>query len=334
MSATEAADSRPQLVCPVDEQPLAHSGRFLSCPEGHRWTVRKDIPRMVAQDDTYTAAFGLQWNTFRKTQLDSYTGTTITHDRLRRCIGEEGWQQLNRPPLCDVLEAGCGAGRFSEVLLNTSHARVTSLDQSEAVEANVSNFPESERHRVVQADICSAPFPPEQFDFVICLGVVQHTAAPEQTMEHLYRQVRPGGLLVIDHYTNDTSSWLGRATSSSTVVRPVLKRLPPKLSYRCVERLVRTFFPMHRAVQDSRLGRRLLSRVSPVLTYFDVHPELDDNVQFEWALLDTYDSLTDYYKHKRSIQQIEDHLGALGATDIQCWHDGNGVEARCRKPAA
>src|SRR2546425_1017558 len=125
---------RPEIVCPEDGQPLATAQDEMVCPRGHHWRNHLDIPRMISRPHNYADAFGLQWNAYRKTQLDSYTRTTISLDRARRCLGEECWKALHRRPRPDVLEVGCGAGRFTEVLISTG-AIVTSVDFSSAVEA-------------------------------------------------------------------------------------------------------------------------------------------------------------------------------------------------------
>ena len=48
--------------------------------------VVKGIPRFVNSDE-YASSFGLQWNFFRRTQLDSFTGLSISRDRLTRSDG-------------------------------------------------------------------------------------------------------------------------------------------------------------------------------------------------------------------------------------------------------
>jgi hypothetical protein len=98
-------------ICPDHGQPLSVDNGALLCDKGCRFPVIRGIPRFVS-DDLYASSFGLQWNTFRKTQLDSCTGTTISKDRLTRILGGLDWLDGKT-----VLEAGCGAGRFSEVLL-------------------------------------------------------------------------------------------------------------------------------------------------------------------------------------------------------------------------
>src|SRR5262249_51458232 len=135
------------------------------CPRGCRFPVVASIPRFVPKNH-YAASFGLQWKNFRKTQLDSYTGHPVSADRLRRCLG--GDLGVLREKL--VLEAGCGAGRFTEVLLKAG-ARVTACDLSEAVEANHANHGGRPDLFLAQADILALPFAPATFDYVICLGV-------------------------------------------------------------------------------------------------------------------------------------------------------------------
>jgi SAM-dependent methyltransferase len=227
----------------------------------------------------------------------------------------------------DLLEVGCGAGRFTEILLSTN-AYVTSVDMSAAVEANQDNCPQGARHRLLQADVFHLPFAPKQYDVVFCLGVVQHTPNPEQTIRKLYEQVRPNGWLVIDHYT-----WsLSEVTKAANLYRMLFKRMPPEQGLKWSQNLVNAFLPLHKMVRNSRAAQALLSRVSPVLSYYH-HLPLNDALQREWALLDTHDALTDRYKHFRTKRQIERALESVGAIATWCQYGGNGVEARCRRPA-
>jgi 2-polyprenyl-3-methyl-5-hydroxy-6-metoxy-1,4-benzoquinol methylase len=313
----------PAWACPHDASALREDFGALACSGGHRFQIVGGIPRFVPAS-SYADHFGEQWKRYRLTQLDSHTGYPISRDRLRRIFGEALWSRLHGS---NVLECGCGAGRFTEVLLNRG-ARVTSIDLSNAVEANVENFPLSPMHRVAQADILTLPFAPRQFDVVACIGVIQHTPNPELTIERLYQHVRPGGWLLIDHYTYE----LGWYTKTAPLFRMVLKRLPAGVSMRLTERLVNAVLPIHKRVARSRV-RSLLYRLSPVLTHYSTYPELDDELQRQWALLDTHDSLTDYFKHFRTSGQIKAQLERLGLDQTWCAYGGNGVEARARRPA-
>jgi 2-polyprenyl-3-methyl-5-hydroxy-6-metoxy-1,4-benzoquinol methylase len=319
----------PPLICPDDELPLRPDGATLACTAGHRFDVRHGLPRIVRSASSYADAFGEQWNHYRTTQLDSYTQTSISKERLQRCLGPVIWARLHGPGVVDVLETGCGAGRFTEVLVQMPSARVTSTDLSSAVEANQVNCPQSDFHRVIQCDINRLPFPAASFDVVVCLGVLQHTPDPEAAIARLYAQAKPGGWLVIDHYAPSLSQY---TKITANLIRPLLKRLPPRQGTAVTEALTRLFFPLHRAAKHSKMMQMAVSRLSPLLTYYHAYPQLDDRLQYEWALLDTHDSLTDYYKHFRTPGQIRRTLSGLGAQDVRVGKGGNGVEARCRKP--
>jgi SAM-dependent methyltransferase len=312
----------PSFACPNDGRALTEEHGNLICTHGHRFQIVAGIPRFVPAT-TYADHFGEQWKRYRLTQLDSYTGVPISRDRLRRCFGETLWTDLEG---ADVLECGCGAGRFTEVLLDQG-ARVTSIDLSEAVDANIENFPLGPMHRIAQADIVALPFEKQRFDVVACIGVIQHTPSPELTIQRLYDQVRPGGRLIIDHYTYE----VGWYTKSAPLFRAVLKRLPTDVSARFTERLVNLALPFHKRVSGSRL-RSVICRLSPVLTHYQTYPQLNDELQHQWALLDTHDSLTDYFKHFRTRGQVKRLLESMGLEEIWCEYGGNGVEARGRRP--
>jgi len=294
--------------------------------DGAEYPVLDGIARFVASSQ-YAAAFGEQWKRYRQTQLDSYTGLTVTETRLRRCLGEDVWHSLQGKL---VLEVGCGAGRFTELLLKQG-ARVVSVDLSEAVTANKDNCPLSEDHCIIQADVRQLPLAERQFDIVLCLGVVQHTPSPEETLENLALQVRQGGRLVIDHYVRNLSHYTKPA---ALLLRPMCKRLPAVVRGRAVEALVHLWFPAHLFVgRKYPWAHKFLSRLSPLICYVASCPELADDLQKEWALLDTHDNLTDWYKHFRTPEQIRVCLERLGFQDIRSDFAGNGLEASGQHPA-
>ena len=303
---------------------------YLSSNSGVSYPIIKGIPRILSDFNNYSSAFGEQWIKWRKTQLDSYTNTTITSDRLYRCIGNDIINRFknSKDPL-HVLEVGCGAGRFTEILLKFPSIRLTSIDLSSAVEANAQNFPQNSYHRIIQTDLLELPFELMKFDIVICLGVIQHTPKPENSIKKLYEQVKPGGDLVIDHYTFDIS----RITKiTANILRPIIKRVSGKNRFNIIETLVNIFFPIHRLIRKLPILQKIFSRISPIITYFHVYPELPENLQKEWSMLDTHDGLTDWYKHLRSLKQIKEILHNLQAVSVNVKYGGNGIEARCKRP--
>jgi SAM-dependent methyltransferase len=321
----------PELRCPEHGLALAASGAALACARGCAIPVEGGIPRFVPSEG-YAAAFGRQWLAHPRTQLDSETGVPLSRTRLERCLG----RPLATLAGQSVLEAGCGAGRFTEVLLEAG-ARVLACDLSRAVEANRDNCARFPGHFVCQADILRLPAADAAFDLVLCLGVVQHTPDPERTIRALAAKVKAGGWLVIDHYrTPRGAARLAMHLTPRAALRQLLVHTPPRAAMAASSAVTGALLPIHRALwrpgRASRVARRALRAVSPVLDYYDRYPELGRDRLAEWARLDTHDALTDRYKHFRSTDEIRAALAAAGLADIAVAEAGNGVEARGRRP--
>ena len=309
------------FVSPQSGKKLTAQHSELISETGEQFPVVNGIPRFVPQDN-YASAFGLQWKNFAKTQLDSFNGTKISQERLERCLGFPIEELKGK----NLLEVGSGAGRFTELFVKGG-ANVHTIDLSVAVEVNKENIGSAVNYKIAQASVYELPFAKESFDVVICLGVIQHTPSSEKTIDALWQMVKPGGLLVIDHYIWRINYYFNPAT----YYRLVLKELKPQTSKKIVDALVNFFFPLHWAFRNIAPLEWLLKRVSPLITFMKPHPELSRQEHFEWARLDTYDSLTDYYKHLRTPEQIKAELEKLGAKNIWLNKGGNGVEARAEK---
>ena len=316
--------SFPPFVCPDHGLSLSAEGERLSCPRGHHFPIVGEIPRFVPEGN-YADHFGAQWKRYRLTQLDSHSGTTITETRAKKAIGDALWGSLEGS---QMLEVGCGAGRFTEILLGRG-ANLTSVDLSPAVEANLDNFRGHPRHRIAQANATRLPFEPRSFDVVFCLGVIQHTPSPDATIASLYGQVKPGGWLVIDHYTPNLSNY---TKLSEPLVRSILRRLSTEQGVRATEALVDVLLPAHKLASKVPFGQQILSRFSPIRAYYHAYPELNEQQQHEWAQLDTHDALTTWYRHTRTAAELEELLRQLGADDIHTQRANAFVQLRARRP--
>jgi 2-polyprenyl-3-methyl-5-hydroxy-6-metoxy-1,4-benzoquinol methylase len=310
-----------RFISPKSKIPLQINGVVLNGECNEFYPLIKGIPRFV-NSDNYASAFGLQWNTFSHTQLDSHTGHPISKERLERCLGCPVEKLKGK----NILEAGCGAGRFTEHLV-VSGANVHAFDFSLAVEANKSNIGEKENYQISQASIYEIPYPDNSFEFVICLGVLQHTPDPYRSIQCLWNKLKPGGILVIDHYAYSVSM----LTKIFWVYRYLLKRMEPARSKKIVDWLTEVFFPIHWKIRKLFYLQALLSRVSPCLFYYKTFPFLSREQHYELTKLDTYDQLTDIYKHLRTGRQIRKYLEKIGGKNIWINKGGNGVEARVTK---
>ncbi len=311
-----------EYVSPVTGEVLTEQADKLISKSGASFPIINSIPRFVPVEN-YASAFGYQWKKYAKTQLDSFTGNSISKDRLNDCLGYPVEQLAGKT----VLEVGSGAGRFTEHLVKAG-ALTHAIDLSVAVEVNKENIGAAANYKISQASVYELPYPKASFDVVICIGVIQHTPSSEKTIQALYEMVKPGGQLIIDHYI-----WrLGYYLNPATYWRLYLKEIKPEKSKKIVDTLVDIFFPIHWALRNAPFLNWFVKRVSPVMTYMSQFPQLSREEHYQLAKLDSYDSLTDYYKHLRTPAQIRKELEQLGAKDIWINKGGNGVEARAIKP--
>ena len=160
----------------------------LSCgPCQKLYPVLRGIPRFVSSEN-YAASFGRQWNKFARLQMDSQNGTSFSRDRFYS-ITE--WDPADLKGKL-VLDAGCGAGRFSEVVLQDG-AEVVAVDLSSAVDACRQNLSSHPQIHQVQASIYELPFRDGTFDCVYCIGVIQHTPDPQRSVLCLLPKTAIGG---------------------------------------------------------------------------------------------------------------------------------------------
>lgn len=311
---------------PADGSKLIFENGNIKSESGHSYPTIRGIPRFVGAEN-YSNDFGDQWNRFPKTQLDSFTGFNHSEARLARCLRGDLESLKDKK----VLEAGSGAGRFTEVLLKYG-AIVHSFDYSSAVDANAKNNGDHENLVLVQADIRKIPFPKASYDYVVCLGVLQHTPNPEESIKCLWEMVRPGGALVIDHYI-----WKWRLIlpppfgGSEVIYRWLILKLPRKFRFTVVKALTDFWFSWHWRFKDSLLMQRILRRISPVQFHYPDYVLRDRQMYYDSSLLHTIDGTTDFYKHRRKPNQIRKLLEEIGAADIVVEIGGNGIEAFCRK---
>ena len=227
-----------------------------------------------------------------------------------------------------VLEAGCGAGRFTEILLE-SNSSVTAIDLSIAVLANYENNGKNPHLRIARASITELPFEEEQFDIVFCPGVVQHTPDPSKSISDLYKQVKPEGWLIFDQYRYNFSSIL----KTTWVARLILKRLSPEKGLFLTDWLVRIWLPAHKKAAKNRILEVLLFRISPITSHYAGYPNLSEEDQIAWARLATHDNLTDFHKHYTSVRRIRKVIQDLGGINQNFCIMPYTIEVRYQKPA-
>ncbi|NJP07358.1 MAG: class I SAM-dependent methyltransferase [Chloroflexaceae bacterium] len=270
--------------------------------------------------ENYASSFGWQWQHFRRTQLDSASGLSISAERFWR---QSGWQAAELAGR-RVLDVGCGAGRFAEVAL-ASGATVVALDYSLAVDACRQNLGPHPRLEVVQGDIYALPLRPAAFDAVYCFGVLQHTPDVAQAFLALPDMVRPGGCLAVDVYARR----LVDLVQPKYWLRQVSCHMPPASLFPLVYALCRLLLPVStRTGQLPAIGHALRS-LWPIANYTGVY-SLTATQLMEWSVLDTFDRLAPQYDQPQTVQQVRRWFELAGLDQIAVFRDGLVVGRGCK----
>lgn len=315
-------DCNAPYICPGCAKGLVRTGlpdegTYECSACATKYPVLKGVPRFVPSEN-YADSFGFQWNRHRKTQLDSFSGLAISQRRVEEATG---WP-ADLSGQC-ILEAGSGAGRFTEILVKTG-AEIYSFDYSTAVDANYLNNGHNKNLHLFQADIFNIPFAPATFDKVICLGVIQHTPEPAQAFSSLARQVKPGGELVIDVYRDDLPARL----QWKYLLRPFTRRIEQQKLYKLIARLAPVLVPLARVLR--KIAGRAGARMVPIVEYS--HLGLPAELNREWAILDTFDMLSPEYDYPQSLATVQRWFDEAGFIDVQVRNGLNGVVGKGRRP--
>ena len=103
---------------------------------------------------------------------------------------------LFRKPI-DVLDVGCGTGRYFAALLNVN--ALVGLDASGPMLAEATNPIAADRItartiQLVEGDVLSHDFTPESFDLIYSIGVLaEHTPFDSRVVNNVATWLRPGG---------------------------------------------------------------------------------------------------------------------------------------------
>lgn len=297
-----------------DSSQVVEDGWLVSQDGQQRYPLLKGIPRFVPQSN-YADNFGMQWNHFRQTQLDSHSGLPISTNRFWQATG---WSSESMKGKW-VLDAGCGAGRFAEVALMAG-AKVVALDYSSAVDACYTNLNHHTNLHVVQGDIYALPFAPETFPFVYSLGVLQHTPDVAKAFAALPPMVRGGGGLCADFYWNRFRTMM----HAKYLFRPFTKRIPQPKLFVLLEHWVPKLLALSQLLARVPLIGRVLKRIVPVADYTDRYP-LSEKQLNEWALLDTFDMLAPTYDNPQSATTVRRWFDEAGLVDVEVAHLGHLV---------
>jgi len=282
-------------VCPITGEELVYENENYISSSKRVFKIKNSIPRFC-DEDNYSDSFGFQWNLFDRTQLDSFSDINLSYERF--------WAQTNWDPKSldnlNILEVGSGAGRFSEVFLNSTNCNLYSIDYSSAVEANLrNNFKFKSRLILSQASIYQMPFKDNSFDRLFCFGVLQHTPSFKKSVSALVSKVKINGEIVVDFYP---IKGFHTKIHAKYILRPLTKRIPKKLLLLFIKKTV----PFSLLIFDILVKLKLdfMVRFLPITDVRLFPKDLNKTKRKEWAVMDTFDCYSPDHDNPQRLKDV------------------------------
>lgn len=306
------------------EEVLEGSIACVGC--GCSYLITKGVVRFVAMDN-YAFSFGYEWNKFRRTQLD---GAQKTFGKIRFDLTTK-WPEDLKGQL--ILEAGCGAGRFTEIALDRG-AEVYSFDLSDAIDAawqNIKQLPIEHKMRsyIFQADIYSIPLPYGMFDKIFCMGVLQHCPDVKSAYLCLIPFLKPQGELVADCYLKQP---LRDMFNVKYIFRPFFKCWKPSWLYVFCAFTIYLAYDIKLVLSRIPIAGRFISKIIPIgpLNYGKEYYFSKSEIK-KIKTLSMFDMLSPEYDQPQKISDFRLWMEEARLEILELTTGYNGINARARK---
>lgn len=110
-------------------------------------------------------------------------------DKWRQLLRHAVDESIHSIPQPIVLDAGCGSNCH---IVYPENVYLMGIDDCEAAIRQNTQVREA-----IIGDLQTHPLPPEHFELITCIDVVEHLPCPEKALENMWRALKPGGTLLI-----------------------------------------------------------------------------------------------------------------------------------------
>lgn len=163
---------------------------------------------MVAVDDHLGRVYDSMAATFEQHAADSAYNAHYDRPALLDLLGDV--RGLH------ILDAGCGPGFYSELLVQRG-AQVIAIDASEPM-VGLARARLGDRSVILQHMLGETmPFADDSFDAIVCALTIHHVDDRQAALTELCRVLRPGGALVLSTQ-HPTADWLRKGGSYFDVI--------------------------------------------------------------------------------------------------------------------
>ena len=246
---------------------------------------------ILDKDDDYTKNFGKQWKDYNTTQIDSFNNFDISKNFLKKII----FSEIENLKGKNILEIGCGAGRFTEYLAPISNICV-SIDLSSAIYYNVAK--NSKNLFLIKADFLKL-ISKKKFDVVICRGVLQHTPNPFHSILKLYEFIDKKGVVFFDIYLTPK---IGLFHPKYFFWRPLINKFFTYENFEIfLKKNIKMLLSIKRKIKYIFFNSNFISDIFIPIWDYKGKLVLNEKQLEDWAILDTLDGI--YAKYDNPINK-------------------------------
>tara|TARA_B100000963_G_scaffold175469_1_gene152555 strand:+ start:20044 stop:20931 length:888 start_codon:yes stop_codon:yes gene_type:complete len=249
---------------------------------------------IYTENDKSVKNFGKQWRDYTNVQIDSRNKFTLSYNFLKKILHQDFSILENK----EILEIGCGAGRFTEHFAKFSKL-CCSLDLSDAIFHNISK--NKKNVKLAKANFLELE-PKKKFDIVFCRGVLQHTPNPKKSILKLHEFVKDNGLVIFDIYKKPK---IGIFHPKYLIWRPLISNL---IKYEEFEIF------LHKNIDILLKIKRFIDRIFfqvkffsdciiPIWDYKNIY-QLNDKQLSSLSILDTLDGIYAKYDLPMSNKEV------------------------------
>ena len=336
---------RLDLRATATAEELVNEGALRCAGCKSEYPIHQGIPRFVP-DAAYARSFSFEWQRWRRTQFDTASRQPCLSTFLASTRRHPSDLKGNA-----VLDAGCGSGRYMDLLARTG-AEVIGIDLSQAIEVAQENLGHLTNCHFVQGDLTHPPFRPEAFDFIYSIGVLHHTPDTRAAFLALVPLINPGGEIALWVYAlRRLSETFERfpdrinevlAVDSNFTIPPARQATVGRLAKK-MDWVMETSNRMQRAV-TTRLPTRWLYALChaaiplyyvfrlPVFYPLRLVTKVAVDPDPEWRVLNTFDWYSPRYQWKHTYGEVEAWFREAGLEQITALPRPVAVRGRARNP--
>ncbi len=154
---------------------------------------------------------------------NEWKGLSIESEiRMWDYYGLRPWILKYTPRYGEVLEAGCGLGRYNFYLSNFG-INITGLDFSKETIEHLNKWQKEKGYNIkfITGDVKKLPYADNSLSGYLSFGVIEHfQEGPKEVLDEVYRVLKPGGIAII---TTPNKSWNVRKNKIKRRIKDVIK---------------------------------------------------------------------------------------------------------------